>query len=167
MTNDAQRDGRPGGWDAPEGAERQPTGSWAWLASGFGTPADRHNQVRMTVWALVWMMSFLAADQILKGNLGFGLAVEGPSVWLVAMFPNVLAIGVLLSYLRFLRMADELTRLVQIQGLAVGFGTWFFFFLGWQLLEDAGAGPLGDEVPILVPVFAMMAGQLYFAWRYR
>ena len=113
------------------------------------------------------MLSFTAAAQTLKGNLsGLGLEVEGSAAWVVAVLPNVLAVGVLLAYLRFLRMADELTRLIQLQGLAVGFGALFFLSMGWELLEAAGAPPL-DDAQRVVPIFAMGLGTLYFSWRYR
>ena len=114
------------------------------------------------------MVAFTAALQTLKGNLRvLGLEVGGSAAWVLAVLPNVLAAGALLAYLRFLRMADELTRLIQLQALAVGFGAWLFYYMAWELLEGAGAPPLGNDAPIVVPAFAMAFGQLYFAWRYR
>lgn len=142
-------------------------GSWGWLANCLGTPADRRNQRVFLVWTVLWMLGLTAAAQTLKGNLsGLGVEVQGPMVWVVAVLPNVLALGVLLSYLRLLRMADELTRLIQVQGLAVGFGAWFFYIMAWQGFEAAGATPPNDW-DLLVGVLGMAVGQVYAAWRYR
>ena len=92
--------------------------------------------------------------------------MEGPTAWVMAVFPNVVAVGMLLAYLRFLRMADELTRLIQLQGLAVGFGAWIFSAMAWKAFEAAGA-TFPDDVLFMVPILAMSIGTLYFAWRYR
>ena len=66
---------------------------------------------------------------------GISLVLRFLGSWVVAVLPNVLAAGTLFAYLRFLRMADELIRLIQLQGLVVGFGAWFFCGMGWELLE--------------------------------
>ncbi len=151
-----------------ESMESAPRGSWqACLRNGFGTAADRRNQVRFLLWMLAWMVAFTIAAQTLRGNLtGLGLEVSGRAAWVVAILPNVLAVGVFLSYLRYLRMADELTRHIQILGLAVGFGVWFFLSMSWKLLVFAGGKPLSSDWALLIPIIAMAFGQLYFSRRY-
>ena len=167
MPDEPKRSDVREGLDAPNLDETERTSRWAWLANTCGTAADRRNQTLLLAWAFAWMLSFTAAAQTLKGNLsGLGLEVEGWATWVVAILPNVLAVVVLLAYLRFLRMADELTRLIQLQGLAVGFGALFFLSMGWELIEAAGAAPL-DDAQLVVPLFAMAFGQLYFGWKYR
>lgn len=167
MTDEPKRSDEREGLDAPNLDETQPTSRWAWLANGIGTAADRRNQALFLAWTFAWMLSFTLAAQTLKGNLsGLGLEVEGSAVWVVAVLPNVLAVGTLLAYLRFLRMTDELARLIQLQGLAVGFGALFFLSMCWELLEAAGAPPLGDA-QLVVPLFAMGLGTLFLSWRYR
>jgi hypothetical protein len=147
--------------------EEQRESPGAWLFRCFGTPADRRNQLRLLVWTFAWALGFTAAAQTVKGNLsGVGLEVEGGMVWVVAVLPNVLAVGVLLAYLRLLRMADELTRLIQLQALAVGFGSWFFYRMAWDVLETAGARPPNDW-DLLAGVLGMSCGMVYSAWRYR
>jgi hypothetical protein len=138
----------------------------AWLANCFGTPADRRNQRWFLAWTIVWMLGLTAAAQTLKGNLsGLGLEAEGPMVWVVAALPNLLAVGVLLSYLRLLRMSDELTRLIQLQGLSIGFGAWLFYRLAWEGFEAAGVSPPNDW-DLLVGCLGMALGQVYSSWRY-
>jgi hypothetical protein len=140
--------------------ERKPqdqVANWAWLSSGLGTAADRRNQLVLMAWALVWLVGITLATQALKGNLSqFGIVLNGGAAWAVAVLPNVLAVGVLLAFLRFL-----------LQALAAGFGAWFFFAMGWPLFQVSGAPPMGNDTPLLVPVFGYLLGTSYFAWRYR
>ena len=167
MSDELKRSDEREGSDAPNLDETNRTSRWAWLSNGLGTAADRRNQALFIAWSFAWMLCFTAAAQTLKGNFsGLGLEVEGLAAYVVAVLPNVLAVGALLAYLRFLRMADELTRLIQLQGLAVGFGVLFFLSMGWELIEAAGAGPL-DDAQLIVPLFAMGLSTLYFGWRYR
>ena len=166
MPDEADRRGEREDWADVDDTRR--ASPWVWLCNGIGTAADRRNQLRFLAWMFAWMLSFTAAAQTLKGNLsGLGLEVEGSAAWVVAVLPNVLAAGTVLAYLRFLRMADELTRLVQLQGLAVGWGATVVFLLNWELLEAAGAPSLDPSDALLVPIFAWAFGQLYFSWRYR
>ena len=80
----------------------------------------------------------------------------------VAKAVDVIEVGEINAVLcRFLRMADELTRLVQLQGLALGWGATVVFLLNWELLEAAGAPSLDAGDALLVPVFAWAFGQLY------
>ena len=81
---------------------------------------------------------------------GTSLVLRFLGSWVVAVLPNVLAAGTLFAYLRFLRMADELIRLIQLQGL----GT-------------ARNGPPPQDAALVVPTFGMVFGTLYSAWRYR
>ena len=161
MTDETERRGERDDWKA-DVDEARPASSWAWLRFGIGTAADRRNQVQFLAWSFAWMLGFTAAAQTLQGNLsGLGLEVEGAAAWVVAILPNVLAAGTVFAYVRFLRMADELTRLVQLQGLALGGGATVVFLLNWELLEAAGAPSLDAGDALLVPVFAWAFGQLY------
>jgi hypothetical protein len=79
----------------------------------------------------------------------------------------VLALGAFHAYVRFLRMADELTRLVQLQGMAVAFGATILFLFNWELLERVGAPALDPSDAVLVPMLAWVVGMLVAARRYR
>lgn len=157
----------PDSWDPPPRTKKSHRDRWEWLRNGCGTPDDRRNQVRLLGFMALWMLVFTAAAQTLKGNLDLGFPVEGWTALALAALPNALALVVLFAYLRFLRMTDELTRLIQIQGLAIGFGAWFFLSFGWQLFEFAGAPAPSNDVALVLPTFAMAFGQVYLSWKYR
>ncbi len=168
MSDETERGGERQDRDATDVYQTRRASPSEWLASCVGTAADRRNQVRFVAWSFAWMLGFTAAAQTLKGNLsGLGLEVDGWAAWVVAVLPNVLAVGTVLAYVRFLRMADELTRLVQLQGLAVGWGATVVFLLNWELLEAAGAPSLDAGDALMVPIFGWAFGQLYFGRRYR
>jgi hypothetical protein len=95
-----------------------------------------------------------------------GIVAEGWAAWVVAAVPAVLGGAAIVAYLRFLRMTDELNRMIQVQGLAVGFGVWFLLTMSWKLFERAGAGPLPDGVTLVVPLVAMSCGVVYFRRKY-
>lgn len=153
--------------DARQG-HREEKGWLGWLGHGFGTPADRRNQIRFLVWMFVWMAGYTLAAQALKHDLG-GLGLQAGTVraHVVALLPNVLAVGAFHAYVRFLRMADELTRLVQLQGMAVAFGATVLFLFNWELLEKAGAPALDPSDAVLVPMLAWVVGMLIAARRYQ
>jgi hypothetical protein len=157
--------------DSTRLGETKRTTRWSWIRAWTGSAADQRNQYNYLAWAGVWALSFLLANLLLKGHLpelGLDLEVEGPMAWAVAAGSNVLLACALIAFLRFLRTADELARLIQLQALAVGFGAWFFLTVGWMLFEAAGAVSLaGSDTAVLVPVFGYGIGVLYFSWRYR
>lgn len=62
--------------------------------------------------------------------------------------------GALVSYLRLLRMTDEMQRKIHVEGLAVGFGTGWIFAIGYLALEAAGA----PELPVVTMIMVMTVG---------
>ena len=82
MEDETERRHPPANWDTPPLDGTRQTSSWAWLSNGVGTPADRRNQVRLTVWSLIWILGFAAASQTLRGNLGdLGLEAGSGAAW--------------------------------------------------------------------------------------
>jgi hypothetical protein len=150
MVNELNADGQPAGRRS----------FWAALRSSCGTQSDRRNQYWFVAWTLAWALSFVAANWVIKKPP----ATEGLTLWLVAIAPNIFAIGAVLAYMRFLRAADELMRKIQIDGLAVGFGAALIFNTGYTLLETAGA-PRTDTITVMC--VAWVAGQMIGVWRYR
>lgn len=136
---------------------------WKLIKSCSGTELDRRNQYRFTAWLMAWAVSFLAATWTLQADLG----LPSPVSWLVALTPNVFGIVALFAYLRFLRMADELLRKIQLEGLALGFGAGVVFAMGYQLLERAGAPQLQVSAPAVVMMVGWALGQLLGMRRYR
>ena len=71
------------------------------------------------------------------------------------------------SYLTFLRMTDELQRRVQIEGLAIGFGTGYAIAIGYLVAEAAGAPPLGLHFLILFMTAGWLIGNFTAMKRYQ
>ncbi len=90
---------------------------WEAIKSCSGTKLDRRNQNRFAGWMLAWAVSYMAASWTLKADLDLATAL----VWFLVAAPNLIAIVAVFDYLRFLRMADELLRKIQLEGLALGF----------------------------------------------
>ena len=74
---------------------------------------------------LAWAVLFTAGSQVLKAEYDMATPVR----WLIAIVPVLVGFGAILSYRKFLRMADELMQKIQLEGLAVGFGVGVVFVL--------------------------------------
>lgn len=136
---------------------------WQLIKQCSGTAADRRNQYRFLAWTLLWAIAFLAATWVLRSD--FGLAQ--PLAFAVALIPTGFGIGAVFAYLRFLRMADELVRQIQLQGIAFAFGVSFIFAMGYQLFEHAGAPVMSVSDFVLVMSVGWIVGQLLAIGRYR
>jgi hypothetical protein len=133
---------------------------WA-ACSALLTPRDRANMRRFNIALAIWALVFLGSTALLR----FG-AVEGAAAWLVALAPATMAVIAIRHYVRFLRAADELLRLVQLEGLALGFGAGFVFMTSWRLFERAGAPHLDISDGLLVMIVFWTLGQFLAARRY-
>ncbi len=138
-------------------------GWWQHVWSHSATPTDRRNKLRFLAWVFAWMAAFLLVTWILRSDS----PPTGATAWLLALAPNVLGIIAALSYVRFLRDADELVRRIQLEGLAIGFGIGAVFGIGYQLAERAGAPEIATGDVVAVMAIAWGLGQLVAAWRYR
>ena len=103
---------------------------------------------------MAWAVAFVGASWFLRDDP----AVSAATRWVVALAPNLLALAVVLVYLRFLRTADELVRRIQMEGLAFGFGVGAVLAMGYQLLERAGAPDLSFSDLAGVMMFAFVVG---------
>ncbi len=148
-----------------EDTEEQPRGIWQWFAGcpGGMTELDRRNQRRFLRWVLIWGASYIGAAVVLV-TLGVR---SGPMAWTAAGVPDLVGIGAIMVYLRFLRQADELLRRIQLESLALGFGAGVVFALGYRLFELAGAPKLDVDDPALVMLISWSFGQWLAMRRYR
>jgi len=133
------------------------------LAQCFGTKRDRRNQYILVAWMFTWVLSYVAAKAVHKADPEMSMLVQ----WLAGVVPNVLAAVALLAFLRFLRMADELVRRIEMEALAIGFGIGVMVGLGYPLFEFAGAPPLELKHLVSVMLFGWVAGQFIAMRRYR
>ncbi len=130
---------------------------------GDTTPRDRRNQLRL-LWAVgAWALSFSGVSQMIKRDL----LPAGPVPWMLAVVPCILGVVVLIAYVRFLREADELQRIIQLQALAFGFGGTYFALTGYRVFERLGAPVAGlNDATLLMLVFYSIA--VFAGWkRYR
>lgn len=127
------------------------------------TPVDRRNNRRFTIWCLAWAGTIITATWIIESFDNLPTA----ATWTIATLPNVFAFLALVSYLRFLRMTDELQRRIQIEGLAVGFGVGWIFAIGYLVMQSAGAPELPVTAMILIMTGGWIAGNLLAIRHYR
>ena len=81
------------------------------LRACMGTPADRRNQLAIAAAIIGWALSNVVTNEAIA---------KGASVWLI-LIPAMVAVLVVGIYAKFLRETDEYVRLLQYQGLALGF----------------------------------------------
>jgi hypothetical protein len=143
---------------ASSDTERRPS-FWACLAPV--TPRDRKNMWRFNLALFIWALVFVGGTALVR----YG-ALEGVAAWLPGFASFGMAMIAVRRYVTFLREADELLRLIQMEGLAVGFGAGFVFTTTWRLLERAGAPQLDVSDPLLVMIVFWTLGQLFAARRY-
>ena len=135
---------------------------WYYLGVGGGAPADKVNNKHISIWSVVWALAVVTATWLVKS-----IDMSPSLKWFVALAPNLIALVVLRSYLRFLRMTDELQRRIQLEGLAVGFGAGFIFGIGYLVAEGAGAPPFKAVWMILVMTAGWIVGNVFALRRYR
>jgi drug/metabolite transporter (DMT)-like permease len=123
------------------------------------TPRDRRNQLRIAGGCLAWAVLYVGSMLLIKQEL----LPAGPIRWAVAALPSVAAVFLLAAYARFLREADELQRLIQLQALALGFGGGYFAITGYQLFERLGAPEANGDIAIVMP-FLYVVG-LLIGWK--
>ena len=141
----------------------KPRSIWQVIKSCSGTELDRRNEYRVSAWILAWAVSYVAASWTLKADLDLAT----PLIWILVAVPNLIGVVAVFAYLRFLRMADELLRKIQLEGLALGFAAGVLVTPGYQLVEAAGAPQLGTNHIIVAMIFGWTIGQLLGIWRYR
>ena len=142
--------------------EKDHSSLWNLFGAGGGTPTDAANNKHLTIWSFAWGLSIVVASWLIT-------MVELPTLvdWILALAPNVLAVVVLRSYLRFLRMTDELQRKIQIEGLAMGFGAGYLFAICYLVAQAAGAPPLNVAFLIMLMTAGWLIGNVVAMRHYR
>ena len=126
-------------------------------------PGRLRDDVLIAGYCLVWAVCFVGAAQLIRG----GAVSTGPIAWLVATVPSLAAVWMLAAYTRYLRRADELQRLIQLQAMGWGFGGGFFAICGYSLFVPLGAPAVqGATIAVVMPVLFAI-GILVGWWRYR
>ena len=131
-----------------------------WVRCADTTPRDRSNQLRIIWMSLAWAVCLVGVSLLIRRDL----LPAGPIAWLVAALPSVAGLFVLIAYGRFLRQADELQRIIQLQALAVGFGGTFLALAGYGLFERLGA-PAAELEHVTVVMTLLYAIANFLGWR--
>ena len=134
-----------------------------WKRCAGSSPRDRANQRRILWTTLAWAVSFVGVSWAIKNEL----LSAGPLAWALAAVPAVLGFVVVFAYARFLRDADELQRLIQLNALALGFGGGLFTFYAYRVFERLGAPAVGLEDATLVMIVLYVVGVVLGGRRYR
>lgn len=129
---------------------------------GFYTARDSRNQRRINLWLLAAMLAYLGATAALRWRE----SIPGALPWLLTGLTLVLAIQAIRVYLVFLRGADELLRRIQMEALALGFGSGAVFSLLYPLLERLGAPELDGHATAVVMLLSWSAGSWLGTRRY-
>lgn len=137
------------------------------LGAWMGTERDRRNRVATLRWSILLAAGVVGSAFMLREGFGNSAALK----WAIAAIPIALLIPWLLSYLRFIREADELIRKIQLEGLAVGFWAGFAFGIVYTVLGAVGL-PRLDAASGIAFMVAIMAlgyafGRVLASKRYR
>ena len=131
-----------------------------WWTRCTGSDVDQRNQRRL-VWAtLIWALAFVGVSLLIKGEM----LSPGPMAWALAAIPLLLGVGVIAVFARYLRQADELQRLIQLEALALGFGGGLFAFLSYRVFERLGAPQIALDDATMVMVVLYLLG-IFIGWR--
>lgn len=137
----------------------EPQSESLWQRCG-DTETNRRNLRRLLGALAVWAVCFVGASYLIDGRV----VPAGPPSWLLAAVPTLAAAVAVLAFVRFVRQADELQRLIQLRALALGFGAVWLALSGYPLFEELGAPPLDAGDYTLVMAVAYMLG-IFVGWQ--
>ena len=128
------------------------------------TERDRRNQWRFVVWSLAWTIAWVVASLAITHEW----VGKGTPQLVIALLPTVLGVGMLLVYAKFLREADELQRKIQLDALALGFGSGVVGSVLYRLLERTGFvvdADVSNVILLMIVVYAIgvLIGQRRYA----
>lgn len=127
------------------------------------TEVDRRNGRRLIFWTFGFAVLYLATTAWLRSD---GVPSTGVAL-AAAAGCTLVGVGALGAYRKYLREADELTRRIQLEGVAIGFGVGLLFVMTYQLFETSGAPELSISDAAVVMSVGYVAGVLLSSRRYR
>ena len=124
--------------------------------------ADLRNGLRIMMVSLLWAVVFVGSTWWLNAESG----PTGLAAWAIAALCAALGGLALAAFRKFLLEADELTRRIQLEGVAFGFGIGLLFSVSYQLFNNAGAPDMAMTHAGTVLVFGYVTGVLLATRRY-
>ncbi len=112
---------------------------------------------------LVWAISFVGATAALRFIPQLSIAVK----LMVALVPVAFAALAVRGYLTYLHQADELTRKIQLEALAIAFGSGLGVATLYPLFERLGAPEAGLTELSMVLIFSWVLANIWGQRRYK
>lgn len=125
---------------------------WTFGCSSDLAPSDITRYRRAQAVILLWV-PVLAATVVALRQWS---PEPGLLAYAVAAIPGIMMSAGFLLYGDFLRKADELTRKIQTEGMAVGFAVGLVISLSYALLEKVGAPKMDASDTVIIMVVAAM-----------
>jgi len=124
------------------------------------TPRDRRNLRWVSIIQVVWLACLIA-----NGGTFTHLYTDPVRV-LVAWLPLAVGALVIWSYVRLIRQADDLQKMIQLSALAIGFGVSAVFTLAYPPLERLGLPHLEPNHYTAIGVLTYLFATAFYSFRY-
>jgi len=121
----------------------------------------RQTTLRFAGLCLIWAILFIAGSWALKSS-----QFNTPVNWLLALIPTLFGVICIINYLKVLN-TDELYRKIQLDSLAIGFGTGVLAGTCYPLFNKVGLPVIGMDALVAVMIFAWITAQIIATWKYR
>lgn len=142
-------------------------GALAWLARCMAhesTPRDLRNMRRWLAWMLGWF-ALAVVDAEWFGH------TDGVTSWftvLQALLVSGALVGVVATFVRYVRQTDELNRRIQLTALSIGFGAAFLSSELGQAAVNAGLIESTDaDLPVVTMLLTYAVASVLVLRRYR
>lgn len=142
--------------------KKSPGRFWQLLNSTGAHGEQLRRELGYGKWCLLWGITFLLSDFLLEGEI-----IEEPLAWLFPSLAVAVSLVVFYKYYQFLAGADELTRKIQVEGIAIGFGVGILLTMALESFADLGVPQLEANTIIVIMLFAWVGGQIWGHWKYR
>ena len=123
---------------------------------------DRANYRRLNIAMLAWGLSFILSSSI-ASNDDFG----GLAHFVSAVVPTLAGVPVVLLFAYYIREADELTRLIELQALAIAAGAVFLVLPAVQVAQGSRGPDLFVAIPLVTLSIVYAAAVTLIRRRYR
>jgi len=88
--------------------------------------SKNHGQIQLS-WAFALALTLVGSSALNK----FIVAENTLWIWVVGSVPFLISFGALKAYLDYLKFADELTKQIELEALAFGYGAGMIFGIGY------------------------------------
>jgi hypothetical protein len=126
-------------------------------------PRTKHTVASISLAIPLWVATMIGSRLLFSRNI----VPPGILSWLVAVVPMIFGALVLWSYIRYMRVLDDLWVRIYLRALAFSFGVSVLMLISYPILELAGAPKSNALVHGAFSLFVFFGAASYGAWRYR